>query len=151
MNYLWGDGNGGEMAAEVVITGGEDGIRGWRWHRGGPACCHQAGWTDGGVAGGCLMQPPGEEMMEWPSEETLAWTHRRSFTLGVREDRYGQVGRLSGVDGWWRTQVAAVEGGFRSLSQSRSPPSFQSADRLKVSFATALSFLRGLLQRLRAL
>ena len=78
-------------------------------------------WRSGnneGVAGGCLTQPPGEEMMGWPPEETLAWTHRRSFTLGVREDRYGQVGRLSGVDGWWRTQVAAVEGGSSPVPPS---------------------------------
>ena len=57
------------------------------WWRSGRRLSHTAaGWRgDGG-----------------PPEKPLAWTHRRSFTLGVREDRYGQVGRLSGVDGWWR-------------------------------------------------
>ena len=64
-----------------------------------------------GVAGGCLTQPPGEDGMEWPPEKTLAWTHRRSFTLGVREDRYGQVGSVLRDGRVVEEQRVAIGGG----------------------------------------
>ena len=106
--------------------------RRWRVRRkndsGRPACdgeygeaeaCRTENWNsgrNGEVAGGCLTQPSGEEVVKWPPEKTLAWTHRRSFTLGVREDRYGQVwsdlrgGRVveeqRGL--WWRWRFVSV-------------------------------------------
>ena len=55
------------------------------------ACCHQAERDGGGVAGGCLTQPPGEEKMEVRRRRWPARTHQKSFTQGAREDWYGRV------------------------------------------------------------
>ena len=97
--------------------------RGWRVRRkngsGRLACdgeygeaeaCRTENWNsgrNGEVAGGCLTQLSGEEGMWWPPEKQLAWTHQRSFTLGVREDWYGQVGSILRDEGWrrWRFSV----------------------------------------------
>ena len=59
-----------------------------------------------------------EEMEEWPAavspsrrvriergghrRKRFAWTHQRSFMLGVREDWYGQVGSILRDEGWRR-------------------------------------------------
>ena len=90
-------------------------------------------WRDG------LLSPGRMEMMEeWPAAAShsrrvrmerggrrrrrLAWTHQRSFTLGVREDWYGQVGSNLRDEGWfrWRFSVVALFSAALSFLQPSS-------------------------------
>ena len=86
-----------------------------QWRAG---CCDGRRWSeteewwdepDGGN-GGLDGMKMAEEMEEWPTavspsrrvrmergghrRKRLAWMHQRSFTLGVREDWYDQVGSI---------------------------------------------------------
>ena len=93
---------------------------------GWPACCHQAGWTGGGVAGGCLTQPPGEEMVVAAGEGTRLDApeilHAGRAGGPVRPGRAAlRGGRV--VEKW---PVAAGEGVLGFQSQVCRPPVFSS-------------------------